>query len=260
MPFLDTDKNCLSYWFPKVAELGIQVPKTKIIEEPQATHLLYVMEGGPKEAFDKATIILDKLCIKIHDATEELGIKYPVFLRTGQTSAKHYWNRTCCVDNINAIGDHILQIVEFSELACIVGLKYDVWVVREMLNPRTWFLGFQGSMPINTELRIFAEDGEVVCCHPYWPERSILQPHSMLDHSPIAEENWKILLSDMFYDTLKIEKEAKEIASKVTKHIGGAWSVDCLLDRKRGVFLTDMALAPCSFHWDDCPHNRWNHE
>ena len=50
-------------------------------------------------------------------------------------------------------------------------------------------------------------------------------------------------------------------ANKVTGQLGGAWSVDFLCDVDGTWWLTDMALAGMSYHWEGCPNeNRWRDE
>jgi hypothetical protein len=43
----DTDKTALSYWYPKLVEAGIPVPKTKIIRMPvSAQKVIWEMFDG----------------------------------------------------------------------------------------------------------------------------------------------------------------------------------------------------------------------
>jgi hypothetical protein len=62
-----------------------------------------------------------------------LDIGFPCFLRTDHTSAKHSWNETCFVESFSNLGQHVFNIAEFSEIADMIGLPWDTWVVREFL-------------------------------------------------------------------------------------------------------------------------------
>ena len=290
------DKNCISYWLPQLEKLKVNVPKTILIKAPeQHEDLLRLFDQEPnkenieeriklqeemikkypsrfnipipkmepyeiqKEKYEKALQVLEKLSQDIQNAGEEIG--WPIFLRTGQTSGKHLWTDTCYVTDINKVSEHIMNIIEYGECACLFGLSFDIWGVREMLNPITWFNSHR-SMPVNTEIRVFSEDGNAICLHPYWPEEAIVNPHIISFNGESYEKHpcniYKDLLGQMYFQCYEISKEATNIANIITKAIGGAWSVDILLDHERGLVVTDMALAENSYHWKDCPFNKWS--
>jgi hypothetical protein len=65
---------------------------------------------------------------------------------------------------------------EFSEIADMMGMPWDTWVVREFLP--TSPIGVcprYGDMPVCREFRYFINDGRYVCSHPYWPKDSIVE-------------------------------------------------------------------------------------
>jgi hypothetical protein len=94
-------------------------------------------------------------------------------------------------------------------------------------------------MPLCREFRFFVADGEVRCSHPYWPTEAIEQGGASpaLSVELARPENYGA---------------AAELAQRVSRAIEGAWSVD-ILETKRGWFVTDMAEAEKSFHWEGCP-------
>lgn len=170
---------------------------------------------------------------------------YPCFLRTGQTSGKHNWENTCFLPNAEALEQHVVNIIEFSECAQLVGLACDVWAVREMLptEPVGLAPGY-GNMPLCREFRFFVADGEVRCWHPYWPIGSLEQ-----SGADIALHD-KLSSTDDYVG-------AFTLAHKSARAIAGAWSVD-VLKTSRGWYVTDMAEAAKSYHDGDCNSmDRW---
>jgi hypothetical protein len=50
------------------------------------------------------------------------------------------------------------------------------------------------------------------------------------------------------------ENELVALAEKAGAAVGGSWSID-ILETEKGWYVTDMAEAYKSFHWEDCPMN-----
>ena len=51
--------------------------------------------------------------------------------------------------------------------------------------------------------------------------------------------------------------ELRNLASAAGKAVGGEWSVD-ILETRRGWYITDMAEAYKSWHWEGCPNGEKN--
>lgn len=229
------DKTCLSYWFPKIEAAGLPVPKTEILTVPEeaAQAIWKVLDG--KLLSEKAGPFLNK----IKAVAGDMG--YPCFLRTGQTSAKHDWNKTCYLKRPEDVPNHVLSLVEFSEMASLMGLNWYYWVVREYLpiNPFAACPRYS-DMPVCREFRFFVEDERIICRHPYWPKHAIEQ-----GGADISGETYQELCR------MENQEALDEIASAAGRAVGGSWSVD-LLETERGWYLTDMAEAHKSWHWEDC--------
>lgn len=229
----EPDKNCLSYWFPTLFAAGLPVPSTHLLSmPPEAFRDVFHVFDGERTVGD-----LEAFALKVKEAAD--GIGYPCFLRTGQTSGKHDWKNTCHIPNAESIAQHIVNIVEFSECVQIIGLDCSVWAVRELLPTKP--LGVCprfGNMPLCREFRFFVADGEVKCWHPYWPLKALEQGGADVS----------------LYDELASTKDyenAFQLAHKAAKAIDGAWSVD-VLETERGWYITDMAEAEKSYHWEGC--------
>lgn len=89
------DKNCLSYWFPKLAATGIRVPKTTILyahyKDGDGLRRHVEFERG-LDGLDVPG--LDEFVAMVRTEADEIG--YPCFLRSGLTSGKHNWENLLC--------------------------------------------------------------------------------------------------------------------------------------------------------------------
>lgn len=231
------DRTCMSYWLPLLEAAELSVPKTILIpmSDEAFRDVFRVFDGQPMTG-DAEPFFQD-----IKKAADQIG--YPCFLRTGQTSAKHSWDRSCFLPSADAIQSHVMAIVEYSECVTLVGLDCSVWAVREMLPTKPFGVcpNFY-NMPLCREYRFFVSDGEVRCWHPYWPKEAIEQGGA--DAS--------------LYDSLASTdgyEHAFTLAHKTARAVAGAWSVD-VLDTERGWYVTDMAEARKSFHVEDCELSR----
>lgn len=241
-------RTCLSWWFPKIERAGLPVPKTAILratKEEVGDLGRAVLDGDPL-GVDGGVFIS-----KLEVATEPF--EFPLFLRTGQTSGKHSWERTCCVRVREAMIYHVAELIEFSECVDALGLDWRVWVVRELLPTQPVTIAYQG-MPVCREFRLFVDGPEIQCCHPYWPLEALRdgRPRTLEGH-PLDDE----AVEDLAHGLWELDDRDCEIvmglASRAGKACGGAWSVD-VLETARGWYVTDMAAAELSWHWPGCPN------
>jgi ATP-grasp domain, R2K clade family 3 len=226
------DKTSLTYWFPLIEAAGIPVPKTKIVPlSKEAQNSMFNWFDG-KDGDGSEAPFFEQLAA----AADEIG--YPIFLRTDYTSGKHDWERTCFVKSAADLKQHVFNLAEYSEICDFMGFPWSVWVVREFLP--TIPLGHcpnYGNMPLCREFRFFVDDGEVLCWHPYWPMESFEQGDaSLYNRLSAAPDDYASLHT---------------LAHKAGRAVGGAWSID-ILETERGWFVTDMAEAHKSFHWEGC--------
>lgn len=240
-----TDKTALSYWFPKLEAAGLPVPRTLFISMPkEAQAAIWAAFDGSDGAPDEIAA-LQAFLGELAGLVREVGL--PAFLRTEHTSAKHSWKHSCYVtsDEPKQLGSHIFSIAEYSEINDMFGgLPWDRWVVREYLPiiPITTCPRYD-DMPTCREYRFFVEGGEVRCWHPYWPLEALergggdLSVHDRLTAAPDD------------YETVF------RLAHHAARAVDGAWSID-ILETKRGWFVTDMAEAHKSFHWEGCEQAR----
>jgi hypothetical protein len=230
----EIDQNCISHWFPILQKaVPDRIPKTIIIESPE--DLSKILDG-------QNPLTWDHFIAELKAAGEEVG--YPCFLRSGHTSDKHSWEETCHITKPEDFGQHVYNIVEFSECCGIIGLPYNVFSVREWLNgPVIGVAPRYCNMPVRREFRIFIRDGMINCGHPYWPTDALL----------IGGCNEETMAEVDAMNSLVSGDRAPlhALVSKVARVFDGYWSVDCLWT-DRGWFVTDMALGKDSWHWPGC--------
>jgi hypothetical protein len=231
-----SDRTALSYWFPRIAAADLPVPRTKIVEITSAAleDIFAAFDG--KDGPD-GSIGLKRFAQTIRREASEFGA--PFFLRTDHTSAKHSWKRSCFVGDPEKVESHIIAIVEYCECASIIGLPYERWAIREFLpiQPLTVCPSY-GDMPVCREFRVFVDGPKVLCHHPYWPREALIRGGA----------------NESVYENLCREDDIGRVlslASRAGEACGGAWSVD-VLETARGLFVTDMAEAHKSFHWEGC--------
>lgn len=244
---LETERNSLVYWFPKVKDLGIPTPKTSWIVFPP--ELSRKMLNESDEAFKKFAPYLEK----IKKEAEKFG--YPVFIRTDQASHKHGWKDGAFVRNESDMMGHIMNTLEFNEMAGMLGLGYKAVVIREFLELDWRFKAFYGEMPVAKERRYFVNNGEVLCHHPYWNEDSVTDAHvgegtrnvlGYLSHR--LPNKWQEMLKELNFESVDEVTLLTGYALKVAEVLDGYWSIDFACTRNQKWYLIDMAVGYDSYH------------
>lgn len=225
----------MSYWFPKLAKVGFSMPRTKLIKMPKKA-----LEDIFRE-FDNEPSHGDAKPFFKEVGQAAIDIGFPIFLRSGLTSGKHDWSTTCFVCTVPDIKEHLKNILYFS--LCVGVPDTNIWAVREMLpiQPVGICLKYNG-MPVNREFRYFVNGKRILCRHPYWPRKVL--------------EEGGCFLTDEQYEKLCMPPPSKEedIVSYAGEILGGKWSID-ILETADGWYLTDVAEAEKSFHWDGCKYD-----
>ena len=226
------DKAKFSFWFPAIVAAGVPYPKTEIIKTDLV--LLDLLDGKKPKGWDG-------FLAEVRGACDKIG--YPCFLKTGVFSSKHGWRGTCYIEGPEVLARHISRIIEDSELADMLGLPTDEWIVRELLPTVAPFTSHDG-MPVTKERRYFIRPGEVLCHHPYWPQAAI--------RTEVPEKLWRPQLDALNEETLEEIEELTRQSLRVSVHLDGVWSLDWL-HATTGWHAIDMAPAARSFHWEGCP-------
>jgi hypothetical protein len=239
----------LEQWYPLVVG-KVPTPVTKIVLAPRD---MQPIEDTYASDEDIASWRFDfqRVCADIAEAA--LSIGWPFFLRTGLTSCKHDWERTCYVPNREAILPHVLNLItgsaeiDLSFLDAHLGLPSDVFVVRELLTVDPMFFAFR-HMPITREFRFWVNGGAVLGWQPYWP------PEAIEESAPLETPEWRSRLARASklnpHEHAALSRQSELVSSLVP----GAWSVDWLQARNGRWYLTDMAHAERSWLYESFPN------
>jgi len=226
-------ESSLLVWYPIIKDLSIPQIQTEIVKIEH--DLLY--------KFMAKNIALPKKVLgKCNKAMKKIG-KYPMFMRTDQSSAKHEWKDTCFLESEKDFLSHLSRLVEYHELSNMAGeLGYEAIVFREFLDLESYFTAdYFGDFPINKEVRCFIKDRKLVSMHNYWFHKAVEQghPHDRYWREKLQKLN---LISDYDLDNIKIQLK------QVCQVFKDYWSVDFAKGKDKEWYLLDMARGEVSFH------------
>lgn len=238
------DRNSLLYWFPKIQDLGIPFPRTE--------HVLLTDEEKKEYYSGEGDFFNLKRVSKEIKVLIESSFSLPVFMRTDEYSGKHFWKKTCYLDNLDNLNKNLAEIVLGSRFADFLGgLPIEAMVVREFIPMDSKFTAFIGDMPVSAERRYFVEGGEVICHHPYWIEKAVEQGAGD-GRLPL---DWKELSKKMNFESEGEIELLRGYAERVSKSVEGYWSVDFCKARSGEWFIIDMALGNQSWHDENCRYS-----
>lgn len=232
----DPRENSMLFWYPKLANLDVPTPMTRIARVHKNT---WELSGICDGDFSALTIDWDNIV----NCANTVG--WPVFMRTDEMSAKHEWTKTCYVEKVEDLQSHIGQLTEQSLCADLIGLPIRAFVFRQYIEMDCIFKAFEG-MPVNPEIRFFVKDHKVQCWHWYWVKEAI---KTCRYHNPPLPADWEARMDAVINGITKEElKELTKWAGIVAKEFDGAWSCDFCRGKDKTWYLIDMAKAEVSYH------------
>lgn len=248
-------RACLSHWYPVLRAAGVRQPETELVRAADCGvapgTLAAVLDGDVPAGFDALVTAIVGAARRVTNRAAG-----PFFLRTGHTSGKHDWERTCFVADITseAVATAVAGLVEASELAGFLGLPADVWVVRELLptDPILVMDRYRG-LPLNPEVRAFVRGGSVECMHAYWPARAVADGIG----TPLDDATGRLVMalaSTVVTDDVPAlwAETVKAAAALDAAEPGSYWSVDLLMSGGAW-YVIDCAPGELSYHDPECP-------
>ena len=235
----------LSYWYPKVKDLGIATPKTVILPLPDAVIEASFMERPG----DRETIL--SFVEKVLRPTVD---RFPgeVFLKNGAFSDKFHFGDCHPKDkSVETLMRCLLSIQEASFIYDTGGNAE--FVVREYIPAPEGTPTIYGGMPLRTEIRLFYDFDTHTPLYTanYWDWGYCHDP--ICDRSDADRENyekaWPVMARQYAEKAPVIVPEVSRYLKKATG-LQGIWSVDLLLDHNDKVWLIDMAPGNRSVYWD----------
>ena len=239
--------NSLSFWFPILKDMGVNVPETIFIDinkyDKNCVNILKKM-FWMEEITESDKKSLGQFVSTMKYLGNKIG--YPLFLRSGQTSYKHEWLDTCFVPDAESMPQHIQNIAEHSFMANMHGgWPVNVWVLRKLIETEPIFTAFNG-FPVTKEFRIFFRDHKIECIHPYWPEESI-KGHT-------EDDDWRVKLRAINRLSKHENDELVKMSTAIAQKFEGWWSLDWLKGKDKKWYAIDMALGEDSYHFRGCKY------
>lgn len=268
--------NNFSYWFPKIENCGMLVPKSQIFPVPQQmlTDGVFYMEHAEK---DMAAI---KAYVE-NDILPKLQINGLLFVKNGTFSGKFNAEQSCMAMPFD-LPDHIARVM-YDAMCAEAGGEQEV-VIRERIrhDPREIPCIYHG-LPFRPEFRVFYDfdSREVIFVANYW-DFDYVFPH-------LYERTDRIIFQAMreeqesAFNAYK-DKVAAMVADAMqnVEGLSGPWSIDVMMDkypvdedapvnvpaflvptdeliaeikaeRRPKFYLIDMATAERSAYWDIRP-------
>ena len=175
-------ESSMDVWYPKTKSLNIpQLITEKVITDDYWNFVNMIDNGIPDNTMNLLTKAADR-------------IKYPLFMRTDQTSGKHDFSRTCYIKSKKDFETHLPALIEDNVMK---DLFFQSIYLREFITLDWKFKAFY-EMPVAPERRYFISTNGVVCHHPYWIEDA-------LRFGPGTEQyestNWRSILSDLNHES-----------------------------------------------------------
>ena len=242
---LKQDVHNVSYWFPKVADCGIKVPRTFVKEIPVELfgHLFI---NHPEEDIDCIyNWVKNELMPSIPDELRGL-----IFIKNGAFSNKFDFN-TCSIRcNALEIARSIAEI-NYASLMFDTGGNTEI-VIRERIpydenKTPTIYHG----MPLRNEYRIFYDfdNRKALYATNYWDWDYC--------YDAISRNISDKIIYEYLYGPLQkhYEQRKDEVIKLIEDHmrdvdLSGIWSVDILEDEQHDFWLIDMALGYRSAYWN----------
>lgn len=221
-------------WYPKIKDLDIPQPETEIYKIPDE-----VLDNLRRENLKGLDMN------EVHKLADKIG--YPLFLRTDLASGKHFWERSCYVEERKNLKQHIFEVIAHNLTADIMGLDFKALAFRKYIPMKELFTAFFGNMPVNPEIRFFIRDGKIQCWHWYWIEDAIENP---------SVKNWEEVLEKEKKATMGKEiRRLKEYVQKIIKKFPeGYWSIDFCKSKEGEWILIDMATGKRSWKPKNCEY------
>lgn len=239
----------LSYWYPKVKDIGYSVPDT-VVMPLSFDRFRWLSEDYPYKEEDIASFTEE---IKVYLKKVGFNTNRPLFIKTGIYSGEFTFE-WCKVDNIDDIGDKFANIY-YDSMAVGAG-KGSELVVREYIKAEEERLKIYKGLPLNTEFRVFYDFNtkRVLGIFNYWDTTVMLDSLNPKNRGVIDEEQASISLSDYtdFKESVDVlESEYARLRDGLILSVeenmcdvalDDKWSIDFMyVDGE--MYLIDMALA-----------------
>lgn len=248
-----SEENLFSYWFPKIRDCGIPVPKSVVFQTPRSIQRAFYMDD-PKNDRREIQNWVDAIVIP---ELEKCGMENNLlFVKNGVFSNK--FDARSCMAFASGLTDAAIDI-NYSAL-CNIGFGTDgteELVVRERIYlAPTQFAQIYNGLPLTSEYRVFYDFDahKVICINNYW-DYDYVYPHLYCLTDKIVFEHEKDRIAKRYDETKDYVREMVSEYLRSVDGLHGPWSVDIMWDGQR-YWLIDMAVAEESAYWEKRPSVR----
>jgi len=245
----ENDINNISYWFPKIENCGIDVPRTKIIQVPNDVLQAFFMDHHDKDKEKILSFVEEQIMPVLTDMN-----LFFFFMKIGTFSNKFDFRGSCkCRAEKYEIMEQLSNIAYTSETFGAQGLSEIA--IREFISD--WYYieknipCIYNGMPLRPEFRVFYDFDEhkVLYSVNYWDWDYC--------HKRISDNITDKIIYEYYYDTInqffidnkdKVEKMVATCMKGV--NLKERWSIDIMWDEQsKTYYLIDMATAQTSAYW-----------
>ena len=268
--------NNFSYWFPKVKDCGIEVPKSVVIQIPDELWKgdTFYLEDLPRNNVEIEKFVREQVIPAIEQSTLSSPI---LFVKNGAFSNKFDAAANCF--SRNDVYDLVASIrnIQYESLCFETGGENEI-VIRERIPANGMLIPtIYNGLPLRPEIRVFYDFDirEPIFAVDYW-DYDYVYPHIMSATDRIVFERMKDYLARTF---ALVKDSVIELVSNSMKNVNGLegpWSIDLMLSDypsevrrdlvadlqpkyytvplfEPTVYLIDMAVAERSAYWDRRP-------
>ena len=242
----DKMMNNFSFWYPRIKDCGMKVPKSLIFKVPDYLYERFFLEADEDyEVIDKwiKDVVLPVL------KQEKMQL---LFVKNATFSNK--FNASDCFTTPRKLGEAIASINYNALILGAGGL--DELVIRECIwHNRLVIPCIYGGLPLRTEFRVFYDFSkkEVIFIENYWKFNYVF-PNLYSATDKIVFEHERARIEEEFEKYKGIVYDFVSDSLKNVDGLEGPWSVDIMHESGK-FYLIDMALAEMSTYWSSRPGN-----
>lgn len=236
--------NNFSYWYPKVVNCGIPMPKSLIFKVPKELEAKFFLENDDDyECIDKW---IKKEIIPVLTKSQ----MYLLFVKNATFSGK--FNAQNCMTSPSTLTDAITSI-NYDALCLGAGGTSEIIVRERIMHNKKKTPCIYNGLPLRSEFRVFYDftKKKVIFTENYWRYDYVF-PRLYDITDQIIFEHEKARLEQEF------EKRKKEVEALVANAMKdniffeGPWSIDIMLENDT-YYLIDMAIAESSAYFENRP-------
>lgn len=244
-----SNKNNMSYWYPKIVNCGIKTPETFILNLSYGQFKWFLSDNYLEKDIEQMSQYIKDILIK-----NNFDINRNLFIKTGNFSNKFDFS-TCKVTDISNIGKQFLDIYY---TAMVVGAGYSTeLVIRDFIKSDKDKKRIYNGMPLNTEFRVFYnfDNNESIDVFNYWDTKvikdNLLKKSKYDEGAKYDYDTFNNVSNDIEAEFERLKLEALNLVSEKMQKIDltGIWSID-LMYANDEFYLIDMALAHQSYYYE----------